>query len=327
MTDNLSNFNDQFVGLTISTVSAGAIGHLAVTRVDSVVSFEPQEFDFLVVHGLSYGLRLEFDGGLAEGSFTSPIVWFQDSQTDEPLNFSGLATLENSFAFATPTGVHVNDEQFGFTRTKSLDATISEIRIWETDSGQRIGICTPERHQIRIGEATVDRRGLLSWPFGQDSSTDMVLGIKVGQNNGDFVFPLSFDSGPDGRIFVLDAGNRRIQSFDENGTYITQWGKRGTGDGDFNFGTGIDVDFAGSRQHSRGRRRLHLRSRRGQQADTEVRAVEQCPPHLLTLLLLWLHSWSLWLAAYPTSLQSAPTAGGQMKIIAAYRPCLDSVLP
>ena len=55
---------------------------------------------------------------------------------------------------------------------------------------------------------------------------------------GDFFYPLSFDVGSDDRIFVLDAGNRRIQVIDSQGGYITGWGDRGTADGQFDFGNG-----------------------------------------------------------------------------------------
>jgi tripartite motif-containing protein 71 len=53
--------------------------------------------------------------------------------------------------------------------------------------------------------------------------------------------PLSFDLSPDGRVYVLDAGNRRIQAFDTDGDYLTQWS------GEFGFGGGsVPSDFSGS---------------------------------------------------------------------------------
>ena len=65
-------------------------------------------------------------------------------------------------------------------------------------------------------------------------------------------YPLSFDVGPDGRIFVQDAGNARILVFDAERNYLTQWGRRGTEAGEFDFGTGDfrratkELDLAGS---------------------------------------------------------------------------------
>ena len=41
-------------------------------------------------------------------------------------------------------------------------------------------------------------------------------------------------------------GNHRIEKFDREGNFITQWGGFGNGDGQFNFPYGIAVDAKGS---------------------------------------------------------------------------------
>jgi len=74
-----------------------------------------------------------------------------------------------------------------------------------------------------------------------------VQGDGAGHDPGELLFPLSFDVGPDGRFFVLDAGNGCIQVFDAEGQYLTQWGRRGSEPGEFDFGRGQGPgDFAGS---------------------------------------------------------------------------------
>ncbi|MDA0336826.1 MAG: hypothetical protein O2782_16805 [bacterium] len=51
----------------------------------------------------------------------------------------------------------------------------------------------------------------------------------------------------DGRIYVLDAGNARVQVFDGTGQFITGWGTKGRGADQFDFGSGgRSIDFAGS---------------------------------------------------------------------------------
>ena len=45
---------------------------------------------------------------------------------------------------------------------------------------------------------------------------------------------------------VTDTGNHRIEKFDKEGNFITQWGGYGNGDGQFNFPYGIAVDARGS---------------------------------------------------------------------------------
>lgn len=49
-----------------------------------------------------------------------------------------------------------------------------------------------------------------------------------------------------GDVYVSDAGNHRIEKFDREGNFITQWGGFGNGDGQFNFPYGIAVGPRGS---------------------------------------------------------------------------------
>jgi len=49
-----------------------------------------------------------------------------------------------------------------------------------------------------------------------------------------------------GDVFVTDTGNHRVEKFDREGNFITQWGGFGNGDGQFNFPYGIAVDAKGS---------------------------------------------------------------------------------
>ena len=45
---------------------------------------------------------------------------------------------------------------------------------------------------------------------------------------------------------VTDTGNHRVEKFDKEGNFITQWGGFGNGKGQFNFPYGIAVDVKGS---------------------------------------------------------------------------------
>ncbi|MGH7254496.1 MAG: 6-bladed beta-propeller, partial [Nitrospirales bacterium] len=49
-----------------------------------------------------------------------------------------------------------------------------------------------------------------------------------------------------GDVYVTDTGNQRVQKFDREGNFITQWGGFGSGNGQFNFPYGIAVDHKGS---------------------------------------------------------------------------------
>ncbi|RMH05045.1 MAG: hypothetical protein D6704_10190 [Nitrospirae bacterium] len=62
---------------------------------------------------------------------------------------------------------------------------------------------------------------------------------------GQFRSPWGIAVDANGDVFVTDTGNQRIQKFDRDGNFITQWGGFGNGDGQFNFPYGISVDAKG----------------------------------------------------------------------------------
>ncbi|MCB9422131.1 MAG: TIGR03663 family protein [Ardenticatenaceae bacterium] len=54
--------------------------------------------------------------------------------------------------------------------------------------------------------------------------------------------PRNVDVADDGRIYVLDSGNHRIQVFDAGGQYLNSWGSQGSEPGQFNEPWGLAVD-------------------------------------------------------------------------------------
>jgi hypothetical protein len=71
-----------------------------------------------------------------------------------------------------------------------------------------------------------------------------------GSGNGQFNvnvpsrIELAFDA--HGDIYVTDPGNNRVQKFDSQGNYLSQFGSPGTGNGQFNGATGIAIDASGN---------------------------------------------------------------------------------
>lgn len=49
-----------------------------------------------------------------------------------------------------------------------------------------------------------------------------------------------------GRIYVSDPGNHRVQIFDTDGTFLSAFGRKGTGDGEFVYPGGVDIDESGN---------------------------------------------------------------------------------
>ena len=72
----------------------------------------------------------------------------------------------------------------------------------------------------------------------------------IGKDDGQFGKPIGVALAPDGRVYVVDEENARIQKFTSEGVFMTKWGTIGDGDGDvggeFIFPWGIAVASDGS---------------------------------------------------------------------------------
>ena len=124
-----------------------------------------------------------------------------------------------------------------------LAAAPSSARTWGPAALPWLGLCQPEHHWVALVRLERGRNGL-SWPFG--SSGQFVLGNGSGVTPGALLFPLSFAPAADGRIYVLDAGNGRLEVFGNDRQYITGFGRRGRGEHEFDFGSGTAAgDFRG----------------------------------------------------------------------------------
>jgi DNA-binding beta-propeller fold protein YncE len=65
---------------------------------------------------------------------------------------------------------------------------------------------------------------------------------REGTEEGLLNAPRNLDIGPDGRLYVADSGNHRIQVFTADGEFVTAWGGFGAEPGTFNEPWGIAVD-------------------------------------------------------------------------------------
>lgn len=62
-----------------------------------------------------------------------------------------------------------------------------------------------------------------------------------GFGDGQFVNPRNLAVSPEGRVYVVDTGNHRIQVFDSEGNFLQKWGEAGIGPGQFNEPWGIAI--------------------------------------------------------------------------------------
>jgi hypothetical protein len=83
------------------------------------------------------------------------------------------------------------------------------------------------------------------WRYKTDSDQVTQFASKnfgqFGDGNGRFLRPEDVAVGPDGRVYVADTGNHRIQVFDKDGTYVDKIGRFGDADGQFNSPSGLAV--------------------------------------------------------------------------------------
>ncbi len=85
---------------------------------------------------------------------------------------------------------------------------------------------------------------------GKETLTPVSLVWETTGHAQPFKGPTGLAVDPSGNLYVIDAGNRRIQKLDGNGNLLLMWGSGGSGDGQFNFIkewiAGVAVDSAGN---------------------------------------------------------------------------------
>ncbi len=117
----------------------------------------------------------------------------------------------------------------------------------------------PLRHELRV----YTRKDVLAnlWDYGVGATNAASLQDPYAENElqaaptlilnelglpgvgeGELTTPRNVTVGPDGRIYVADSGNHRIQSFDAQGNFLAAWGGFGTEPGQFNEPWGLAVD-------------------------------------------------------------------------------------
>lgn len=177
--------------------------------------------EFPVSHtGLVAGSRLSLEmiGGRLRASITQRVLWHGAAASLDGL-WSTITALGDILVITAGNP----DGTIGFSVTETgeavrqtdLESFVGEARTWtDSEGAQRFGLCFPWLNRLQIGTVRVPRL----W----DTSLNTRIGPSVGKRGRSLHLPISFDVAPDGRIYVLDAGNG-ITSLDEGGNHIASW--------------------------------------------------------------------------------------------------------
>ena len=214
----------------------------------SAIDDETEIFDedLTLLPGLPYRMGLECVEGEVGVSLEGPVSPWGVANGDPRWNCAVSVGQESETSLALIAGERPIQLISGEVVARfPYEEEASEVRFWEAGAdASRLGVCLPQLNWVLIGKGAFSRlTGRVRWP----SDVLERVGVGMGQEAGAFLVPLSLDAGPEGRVYVLDAGNARIQVFDDRGNYITRFGRRGKGAGDFDFGSGYSTeDFSGS---------------------------------------------------------------------------------
>lgn len=200
---------------------------------------------FPVLIGAPYGLGLGWSADGLRAWIRSAALWSGTSEAD--VVWGSLAVIDGRTALVADDEVRAIDDDGTASTLTSLRDWASEVRVWEdaAGNGQAIGVCLPEANMVQMTAPLRGRSQRWSDFLRRD------LGPFLGERGGSLSYPISFDVGPDGRTYVLDAGNGRVVVFDGQDRYLTEWGTRGDGAGELDLGTGAvrrdrGFDLAGS---------------------------------------------------------------------------------
>jgi len=86
--------------------------------------------------------------------------------------------------------------------------------------------------------------------WGKNPKVSLEIVRRIGEletedENIAFHIPADIAIDDQGNIYVLDAGNHRIQKFDADGKYLATFGRRGQGPGEFYMPSSLDLDYQG----------------------------------------------------------------------------------
>lgn len=201
------------VGVTLGK----AVG-LAIDQLGDVITCHPESSALV-----RYDQKLVCTGVRTERTLTQN-VWTADGNgTSYGLDqTTGMVTIYDPFGWAI-NRVDADAKgggMFGATLNLAVDPT--GARLWVSDS-KKYGVHRLELERVATGS---------------------VIGGE-GDNNGQFNEPIAVSCDDAGRVYLLDAGQYRVQVLDANGGFLFAFGQRGKNSNEFNDPLHVTVSPAG----------------------------------------------------------------------------------
>ena len=155
-----------------------------------------------------------------------------------------------------PLGIAVDDAG----KIYVVDASLQGIQVYTAagDFERRIDLSKFTKRPSGIDVSGDGKKVLVVDTGGVDSDMHRVVIVDAnsgellktigtrGKRDGDFNLPRDVRVAPDGRIYVTDGGNFRVQSFTADGEFIKSWGQPGRRLGQFSRPKGITADKDGN---------------------------------------------------------------------------------
>ena len=189
-----------------------------------------------------YGIAVN-RGRIFVSDTTGPVVKVFDVPEGSFFTIGNSENLGKKQRLAKPIGISVD----GSGNLYVADATLKSIMVYDRDGKFLRRFGGPDSFD-RLASVTVDKKGERAYAVdigGAESDKHRIRVFnaqtgahlfdigKRGNGPGEFNLPRSVAIGKDGRIYVVDGGNFRIQIFDAKGKFLKTFGEVGRLGGNF----------------------------------------------------------------------------------------------